>query len=386
MKTKLDCIFIFSFVICMFMNLNLTGQDQPKESNIEMNTFLSNSIKPFWSSEEVIDDSLFFVAENNDSLAQSRLLAKPIGKMKITSNDKKQIFEEGKDFIVDQNNCVVTLTKNSRIPFKKLSDLYIAKDSPTPNKYSHKRGDPNIFLLFGEGHFFHDMQLSATYKCDLSTIKDMAPNKSEGSLNQTENKLKNKLPIKICVSGDSISRGGNASGFTGVEPNLPAYPDLVKFGLESKWGTKVELKNFAVGGWTTIQGVNLAPQLAIEKPDLVIIAYGMNDSGSRDADEYQKNVQKIITEVLTQNANAEFILVTSMLPNSEWSYPNLERFKQYREKLLQLKSKSIAIADMTSTWVELLKRKKYLEVTGNGLNHPNDLGHRLYAQVILNFF
>ena len=43
----------------------------------------------------------------------------------------------------------------------------------------------------------------------------------------------------------------------------------------------------------------------------------------------------------------------------------------------------IALADMTSIWTEIVARKKYLDLTGNGLNHPNDFGHRLYAGVIL---
>ena len=32
---------------------------------------------------------------------------------------------------------------------------------------------------------------------------------------------------------------------------------------------------------------------------------------------------------------------------------------------------------------ELMKNKHDLDLTGNGLNHPNDFGHRLYAQTIL---
>ena len=31
----------------------------------------------------------------------------------------------------------------------------------------------------------------------------------------------------------------------------------------------------------------------------------------------------------------------------------------------------------------MLKNKHDLDLTGNGLNHPNDFGHRLYAQAIL---
>jgi acyl-CoA thioesterase I len=43
----------------------------------------------------------------------------------------------------------------------------------------------------------------------------------------------------------------------------------------------------------------------------------------------------------------------------------------------------VVLADVTTLWTQLLARKSYYDVTGNGLNHPNDFGHRLYAQVIL---
>jgi hypothetical protein len=42
-----------------------------------------------------------------------------------------------------------------------------------------------------------------------------------------------------------------------------------------------------------------------------------------------------------------------------------------------------ALADLTSLWADLLDRKSVHDLTGNGINHPNDFGHRLYAQTIL---
>jgi hypothetical protein len=40
------------------------------------------------------------------------------------------------------------------------------------------------------------------------------------------------------------------------------------------------------------------------------------------------------------------------------------------------------MADMTDLWAELLKHKPYWDLTGNGVNHPNDFGHRIYAQAL----
>ena len=41
------------------------------------------------------------------------------------------------------------------------------------------------------------------------------------------------------------------------------------------------------------------------------------------------------------------------------------------------------MADLTAVWQELLRRKRHADLTGNGVNHPNDYGHRVYAQVLL---
>ena len=43
----------------------------------------------------------------------------------------------------------------------------------------------------------------------------------------------------------------------------------------------------------------------------------------------------------------------------------------------------VALADVTAVWELLLTHKHDLDLTGNGLNHPNDFGHRVYAQMIL---
>ena len=40
------------------------------------------------------------------------------------------------------------------------------------------------------------------------------------------------------------------------------------------------------------------------------------------------------------------------------------------------------LADLSSVWAELHRHKRDLDLTGNGVNHPNDFGHRIYAQVL----
>ena len=46
----------------------------------------------------------------------------------------------------------------------------------------------------------------------------------------------------------------------------------------------------------------------------------------------------------------------------------------------------MAVADVTTIWSWLVARKRYLDLSGNGVNHPNDFGHRVYAETILALF
>ena len=61
-------------------------------------------------------------------------------------------------------------------------------------------------------------------------------------------------------------------------------------------------------------------------------------------------------------------------------------FARYRDELKAVAGPRIALADVTAVWHLLLRHKHDLDLTGNGLNHPNDFGHQLYAQAILSLF
>ena len=71
-----------------------------------------------------------------------------------------------------------------------------------------------------------------------------------------------------------------------------------------------------------------------------------------------------------------------MLGTRDWTALHHELFPQYRDALADLCTPGIALADMTSIWTEMLKHKKDCDLTGNGVNHPNAFGHRVYAQVL----
>lgn len=55
---------------------------------------------------------------------------------------------------------------------------------------------------------------------------------------------------------------------------------------------------------------------------------------------------------------------------------------EYADALRQLAGAGVALADVQSVQKRLMERKRYVDMTGNWLNHPNDYLARIHAQVL----
>ena len=142
------------------------------------------------------------------------------------------------------------------------------------------------------------------------------------------------------------------------------------------------MTNLSVGGMDSAWGLTQIDKVVEAQPDLVVVAFGMNDSAGRPAASYKDNIAGVIAAVREQVPECEFVLVATMLGNPDWTRLKQELFGEYRQALLELAGPGVAIADLTTIWEGFLERKHDWDQTGNGVNHPNDFGHRVYAQVI----
>src|SRR5262249_40064308 len=141
--------------------------------------------------------------------------------------------------------------------------------------------------------------------------------------------------------------------------------------------------NFGTAGWTAADALWDTERITAVKPDVVIVAFGMNDATYADAHEYVANVSGTLSRVRAEVAHAEFILVLTLLPTPECKWIVHSRFAEYRDALVTLTGNGVALADVTTLWTALVARKNPHDLSGNGWNHPNDFGHRIYAQTIL---
>jgi hypothetical protein len=96
-----------------------------------------------------------------------------------------------------------------------------------------------------------------------------------------------------------------------------------------------------------------------------------------------EQTRAIIDRIRAADKEIEVVLVAPMLGHGEWTATPRDMFPKYRDELKKLVGEGVALADVTAVWEMMLKSKHDLDLTGNGLNHPNDFGHRLYAQAVL---
>ena len=336
--------------------------------------------EPFWKSNLVYGESLLFIQADGQALASAPLLFAAQQIQVLRSATHLITFREGQDYTLDSSAQRIWLTPGSAIPFIRQADLYRAPGSE--HAIQHKRGDENTWLYFGEGPYFQGLQEEVTYT-HADSWKGFTPQPARDLLPRTLARLQAAQPITVCLAGDSISAGANASQLTGVKPYQPFYGALFTGELARRCGSTVSFHNFAVGGEGSAHALKVAPQVAAEKPDLVIIAYGMNNVSQRDPQGFVQPIAASMAVVRKENPQTEFILVASMLGNPEWAFTPLEMFPPYREVLRQVCGNGVVLADMTQMWTDLLEVKHLFDLTGNGVNHPNDFGHRIYAQVLL---
>lgn len=377
MKTNFEDKSLVKTLLCLIWLIHPIGYAQEKTQLAQVDETL---LAPIWSGDTVYGESAVLFQDQEDGAYVVRL-AFPIHKLLTvqTSNRDVNIPLDQIEFEVGGRELRIpaSLKLNGLVRDK----IYLPAESP--GSYRHRVGHPDQWMLYGPGRWFHDRQIEITYERKKFEWTNATPSYAAKFLPKTIAKLKTGQSLAIGVSGDSITTGLDASALADAAPNQPGYVDLVAQELRRKTSAEINVDNRGVAGWSVATGLNDLSKLLEGKPDLVFIAYGMNDVGRRDPDWYGKTIDQMLEQIHKTLPEAEVILISTMVGNAEWVHTPREMFEPYRDQLAKRVRPGVALADVTAVWLELLKNKHDLDLTGNGLNHPNDFGHRLYAQTIL---
>lgn len=345
---------------------------------------LETALIPFWRSQNVYNETVTFKSLTDEPT----LLYTPTKIISVYDYYLEKEYKQGEDFIIEGNK--IRLTENTKINY--WTNYY----SNTPNSTLIMPTTDGKFIYSSETEA-NKHQISISYEHN-DTWKGVVPQGQSEKLSQTLTKLKNGETVKIGIIGDSITYGRGSSGDFGYGAKNPRYATLVYKYLKAKYPTaNILFENVAVGGtasaWgSTVDGIG---NFTI-KPDLFIIAFGMNDVNT-SLEDYYANINKIVVEARKINQKSEIVLVSSMLPNPEvMRYDstnqvviqtpyggNIPLFEDELIKIANTDSK-IAVAPMTSVTKSLYSLgKRFEDVNSNNLNHPNDYIHRIYAQTVL---
>lgn len=296
--------------------------------------------------------------------------------VEVIRNATGEKLQEGSDWVLRDGRVV--LPAGTRAPVQLASEFFQA---PRKNPDGTTTLAPTQIRLT-EGSFYHECQIEITYEPASRDTVLPSPRSTLADLPRFQRRLASRAPVTVILFGDSISAGYNSSRHSGVWPYQPSFGSLVARRLATVGGP-VTFLNHSRGGETSLHAMELADaQVGWFKPDLVIIGLGMNDRSAARLPAHGANMDKIIATIHARSPETEFLVVTPMLNNPKQP-AGLDPVKSIRDQALALARPGVAFVDLTTTQLELLKRKPYLDFSGNGANHPNDFLIRLYAQRIL---
>ncbi|MCF7817033.1 MAG: hypothetical protein K9M54_04060 [Kiritimatiellales bacterium] len=313
----------------------------------------------------------------------AHLLFKPTEIQTVQRANRSQVFTNGIDYTVSADG-LISLTPASRIP---VLDYYAAAIDATFYRFVDTNGIP--FYSPGGTYKHSDYDVVVTYTHASGSLDELEAGNWFSSLTTSIYQLRTRQPLNVTFFGDSITAGAQASAPT-VEPFAPAYPTQVVDALKTRFGyDQINYANKAVGGKTSTWGLQEIQQVIDTDPDLVVLAFGMNDaSGNTPTATYKQNTEGMIQALRAANPNVGIVLVAEFSPNPEWASAHYDLRAQNRDALYDLYSKyeNMAFVDVGAVSRPIAARKKFQDFSGNDLNHPNDFLHKIYADSILNVF
>jgi lysophospholipase L1-like esterase len=341
------------------------------------------------------------------------------GSLEIRVAKDGDLLKEGDDYLVDPEWGHVGLGPNSRVTkddtvyasyrysLRRMDTVQVAADG----KVSLKQGQPHISApvppeadagCIAVAHVFIDHRATEITADDIYPIVESPAQavtaSTPGRIPRTLAKLRAGQPVTIVCLGDSVTAGGNAS-----KPEF-RYVDVFAAGLRERFPqARIDVQNISAGGSNSRQWLDPEKhpyrnlhglenparfdRVVEAKPDLVTIEF-VNDAGLNAA-----QVDEAYGEILhrLEPLGAEVILITPHFTMWRMMGFKTMREPERRPYVLALRDfatkHQLAVADASARWEHLAKEGlPYLTLLDNTINHPDDRGHRLFAEELWKCF
>ncbi|MBQ1848667.1 MAG: SGNH/GDSL hydrolase family protein [Clostridia bacterium] len=333
---------------------------------------------PVWSGNTVYNETVWPVDLDGEGDVRIPLLYRADKIISVTDTRLERVFEEGADYVLDGGDLVIK--RGGNMSLTKKSEFFLDRiQEGSPFQIGCTEGG---WLFFAEGDQITKKQYAVTYGHS-DEWSGFIPQKTK-KLPKTREKIIKKTPFGFAFFGDSITYGCNSSGMAeiNVPPYAPIWPEMTVESLRMR-GIDVSYINRAVGGMGSAWGAEKCGELfGRDKFDLFLIAFGMNDGVNT---YFYDNTVKMIEAALKINPDCEFLLVSTMLPHklAAGFYRDQPGQQAILEKICNEYGDKAELVPMTEVHKALLTKKRYYDMTGNNVNHPNDFLASVYAQTIL---
>lgn len=353
--------------------------------------FKEEWMEPFWKGEKVWRET--FAMIRKEGVCEASFLRSPGEVLKVESYSGEAVYEPGRDYLVREDKLI--LPRGSRIPHTDEERFFHRTEEESRRALEEK----GIRLDFGavattDGRYLNlcaignpgyvtDWQVAVTYRAQ-EPWTGSVPEGRMRDLPRLSGKIARGEPVTVLLYGDSISCGWDCSGKYGHEPGQPIWPTLLLRKMQRKWQVPIRFHNTSASGMDTQWAIDhVRERVCFCQPDLVILGFGMNDRCG--GEEYQEKTGRLMAAIREETPGAEFVLIATTLPNPLADTPPMHFWahqSQYSRSLEGLCAEGVVVADVQALQKEMEKKKRYLDLTGNLLNHPNDFLARVQAQVV----
>jgi lysophospholipase L1-like esterase len=319
---------------------------------------LDKALRPCWLGNEVYNETILLESDHGGP-ASGKLLFPPSKILSVRDYSLKTTFKEGVDYAVDGSTISairgssISTVSNSEFPTTSLPWLSL-QGRQVVVSYSHT-GSWNGPVPIYEGAL-------------LPRIID---------------KLRHRKPVTVVAYGDSITFGNDTSSSLSISPYEPTWADMLQYRLRRIYNdSQMNVINVGLGGATATWADDNASQLvATLRPDLVLIAFGMNDFWGETPAQFGALIKSTIAKIRAQNPDCEYILISSIAFDPAYSSDPtyVGNLAGYPAQLASLAAPGVATLDMYHISQALYIAKKPKDVLGDPM-HPNDYFARWFAQ------
>lgn len=331
-------------------------------------------------------------------------------RVKQAAGDDALAYEEGKDYLVDWAWCKVgrvadggiqqgqkvfvdyqyRLGRLDTIALRPDGVLALVRGESRPTCPEPPALDPGARALANVliWHDTEELGPGLIFPCGppFPEPDDAERARRQGLVPKTLARLRAGQQVTVVAWGDSVTVGGDARPI-----ETKAFPAVFAAQLRARYPqATITLVNAGIGGSSTNSRLaGLDADVLVHKPDLVTIEF-VNDCGL-SPQQLEANWREAIGKI--HAAGAEVLIITphwTMPPWMGMSYSDMwgrdrRPAVAHMRKLAQ--DLNVGLADASLRWEHLAQEGlPYVTLLWNGINHPDNRGHELFAQELMTFF